>query len=63
MKLADIPKGSPLAYERAVNLIREQIEFELDTCEQLFGTDRNTVLEMLAIPILADPPATPEEPD
>jgi hypothetical protein len=52
MKLADISKGSSLAYECAVNLIRQQIEFELDTCEQLFGTDHKKVLEMLAIPFL-----------
>jgi hypothetical protein len=48
MKLADIPKGSPLAYERAVNMIREQIKFELETCQILYGTEPHKVLEMLA---------------
>jgi hypothetical protein len=48
MRLADIPKGSPLAYERAVNMIREQIEFELETCQLLYGTEPHKVLEMLA---------------
>jgi hypothetical protein len=48
VKLADIPKGSPLAYERAVLMMREQIEFELETCSQLYGTDPQKVLELLA---------------
>jgi hypothetical protein len=48
LKLANIPKGSPLAYERAVLMIREQIEFELETCTQLYGTDPQKVLELLA---------------
>jgi hypothetical protein len=61
MKLADIPKGSDLAYERAVNMIREQILFELDTCTQLYGTDPSKVLALLAIPIIADPPENMEE--
>ena len=48
MKLADIEKGSPTAYREAVKLICEQIEFELETCEILFGTDPEKVLELLA---------------
>ncbi len=48
MKLADIEKGSPTAYREAVKLIREQIEFELETCEILLGTDPAKVLEVLA---------------
>jgi len=38
MKLSDIPPGSELAYRRAAKLIAEQIEFELETCRQLYGT-------------------------
>jgi hypothetical protein len=56
LKLADIPKGSDLAYERAVNMMREQIAFELETCSMLYGTDPQKVLALLAIPVLADPP-------
>jgi hypothetical protein len=57
MKLADIPRGSDLAYERAVNMMREEIAFELETCSLLYGTDPERVLELLAIPsVLADPP-------
>jgi hypothetical protein len=63
MKLADIPKGSDLAYERAVNMMREQIAFELETCTQLYGTDPQKVLELLAIPIVADPPQESDESD
>ena len=48
MKLADIPRGSELAYQRAAKLIAEQIEFELETCRRLFGTDPERVLELLA---------------
>jgi len=48
MKLADIPPGSDLAYRRAAKLIAEQIEFELETCRQLYGTDPERVLELLA---------------
>jgi hypothetical protein len=61
MKLADIPKGSDLAYDRAVNMMREQIAFELETCTQLYGTDPNKVLALLAIPIIADPPENVED--
>ena len=48
MKLSDIPPGSDLAYRRAAKLIAEQIEFELETCRQLYGTDPDRVLELLA---------------
>jgi hypothetical protein len=48
VKLKDIEKGSPAAYREAVKLVREQIEFELETCEILFGTDPEKVLELLA---------------
>lgn len=48
MKLADIPRGSELAYQRAAKLIAEQVEFELETCRRLFGTDPERVLELLA---------------
>ena len=48
MKLADIPRGSDLAYRCAAKLIAEQIEFELETCRQLFGTEADKVLELLA---------------
>ncbi|MBI3664344.1 MAG: hypothetical protein HY234_15010 [Acidobacteria bacterium] len=48
MKLADIPPGSDLAYRRAAKLIAEQVEFELETCRQLFGTEPEKVLELLA---------------
>lgn len=48
MKLADITPGSDLAYHRAAKLIAEQIEFELETCRRLFGTEPEKVLELLA---------------
>ncbi len=48
MKLSDIPPGSELAYSRAAKLIAEQIEFELETCRQLYGTEPERVLELLA---------------
>ena len=48
MKLSDIPPGSDLAYRRAAKLIAEQIEFELETCRQLYGTDPERVLDLLA---------------
>jgi hypothetical protein len=47
MKLADIPPGSELAYRCAAKLIAEQVEFELETCRQLFGTEPEKVLELL----------------
>lgn len=48
MKLADIPPGSDLAYRCAAKLIAEQIEFELETCRQLFGIEPEKVIELLA---------------
>jgi len=48
MKLADIEKGSDTAYRQAMKLILEQIEFELETCEILYGTDPRKVIELLA---------------
>ena len=36
-------------YRSAVKLLREQIEFEFETCEILFGTDPKKVLELLRI--------------
>ena len=48
MKLSDIPPGSDLAYRRAAKLIAEQIEFELETCQQLLGTEPERVLDLLA---------------
>lgn len=47
MKLADIEKGSELAYRRAARLIVEELEFELETCRQLFGTDPTEVIALL----------------
>ncbi len=55
MKLADIEKGSPTAYREAVKLIREQIEFELETCEILLGTNPEKVLELLATESTGEP--------
>ena len=51
-KARDTPKGSDLAYEEAVKIVREQIEFELETCRRLLGTDPQRVLELLAKPQL-----------
>lgn len=48
MKLADIPPGSDLAYRCAAKLIAEQIEFELETCRRLLGTNPEKVLDLLA---------------
>lgn len=48
MKLADIPPGSEIAYRRAAKLIAEQVEFELETCRRLLGTEPEKVLELLA---------------
>jgi hypothetical protein len=48
MKLADIPPGSEIAYRRAAKLIAEQVEFELETCRRLFGTEPERVLQLLA---------------
>jgi hypothetical protein len=48
MKLSDIAPGSDLAYRRAAKLVSEQIEFELETCRQLYGTEPERVLTLLA---------------
>ncbi len=48
MKLADIPSGSELAYRCAAKQIVEQVEFELETCRRLLGTEPAKVLELLA---------------
>lgn len=48
MKLADISPGSDVAYRSAAKVIAEQIEFELETCRRLFGTEPEKVLELLA---------------
>ena len=48
MKLADIPPGSDIAYRCAAKVIAEQVEFELETCRLLFGTEPDKVLELLA---------------
>ncbi|MGH9644143.1 MAG: hypothetical protein ACRD3Q_17190 [Terriglobales bacterium] len=48
MKLVDIPPGSDLAYRRAAKMIVEQIEFELETCRRIYGTEPERVLDLLA---------------
>jgi hypothetical protein len=48
MKLANIPKGSDIAYRRAAKIIVEQIDSELELCTQLFGTEPEKLLELLA---------------
>jgi len=48
MKLADIPRGSELAYRQAAKIIIEQIEFELETVEQLLGVDPMELMSLLA---------------
>jgi hypothetical protein len=48
MKLADIPPGSELAYRCAAKQIVEQVEFELETCQLLLGTEPAKVLDLLA---------------
>jgi hypothetical protein len=47
-KLADIPPGSDLAYRCAAKQIAEQVEFELETCRRLLGTEPEKVLDLLA---------------
>lgn len=47
MRLRNIPRGSDTAYEEAAKIVREQIEFELETCERLLGTDPQKVLELV----------------
>jgi hypothetical protein len=48
MKLADIPPGSDIAYRSAAKIVAEQVEFELETCRRLLGTEPDKVLELLA---------------
>jgi len=48
MKLSDVPKGSDLAYRCAAKLILEQLDFELETCTRLFGTEPERVMDLLA---------------
>ncbi len=48
LRLAAIPPGSELAYRCAVKQIVEQLEFELETCRQLLGTEPEKVLKLLA---------------
>jgi hypothetical protein len=48
MKLADIPPGSDIAYRSAAKIVAEQVDFELETCRQLLGTEPEKVLEPLA---------------
>lgn len=48
MKLADIPLGSDIAYRSAAKIVVEQVEFELETCRRLLGTEPEKVLELLA---------------
>jgi hypothetical protein len=47
MKLEDIIPGSDEAYREAVRIVREQIDFELDTCAMLLGTDPKEVLRLI----------------
>src|SRR5260370_30557992 len=49
MKLADIPPGSDLAYRCAAKQIADQVEFELETCRRLLGTEPEKVFALLAI--------------
>jgi len=48
MKLADIPPGSKLAYRCATKLVAEQVEFEVETCRRLLGTEPEELFELLA---------------
>jgi hypothetical protein len=48
MKLSDIPPGSDLAYRCAAKLVAKQIDFELETCRRLYGTEPERVLDLLA---------------
>jgi hypothetical protein len=50
VKLKDIEPGSDVAYREAVKMVRNQIEFELETCEILLGTDPERVRELIADP-------------
>ena len=47
-RLNDIQKGSDAAYEEAVKIVFDQIEFELETCRRFLGTDPKELLERLA---------------
>ena len=47
-KLIDIEKGSDTAYEEALEIIRDVIEFELESLRRLLGIDPKEVLERLA---------------
>lgn len=48
MKLSQIQRGSGFAYREAVEIVRNQILLELETCERMLGTDPQKVLELLA---------------
>ena len=48
--MADIPPGSDIAYRSAAKTVAEQVEFELETCRRLLGTESEKVLELLANP-------------
>lgn len=37
MKVSQIRRGSELAYLEAVDIVRDQILFELETCERMLG--------------------------
>jgi hypothetical protein len=47
VKLADIPPGSDVAHRCAAKQIAEQVEFELDSCRRLPGTEPEKVHELL----------------
>lgn len=48
MRLSDIEPGSQTAYRQGAKLFIEQIAFELETCEQLFGIDSTRLMQLLA---------------
>jgi len=48
MKLADIPRGSPLAYRCAAKQVVKDFEFALETCSILLGTEREKLIDLLA---------------
>ena len=50
MKLNDIEPGSETAYREAVKIVRDQIDFELESCEILLGTDPERVRKLIADP-------------
>ena len=43
----DITPGSELSYLAALELLAGEIELEIDTCRQLFGTEPRRLLAML----------------